>query len=125
MFLEKLSARATALSMALLLFTVSWNSASGSESFTQPPRASSCHRARVNHFLSRDRSDLIGFHGHDIGGMAIKREEFYFVGFAILIDVDDRAHIAGDESMRRERRRQNDSIVLFDHTHLLVTPDKR
>lgn len=33
------SASATAFSIALLLFTVSWNSASGVESFTQPPPA--------------------------------------------------------------------------------------
>ena len=37
--LAKVSASATALSMALALFTVSWNSASGVESFTQPPPA--------------------------------------------------------------------------------------
>jgi len=37
--LAKLSASATALSMALALFTVSWNSASGVESFTHPPPA--------------------------------------------------------------------------------------
>ncbi len=33
----KLSAIATAFSIALDLFTVSWNSPSGVESFTQPP----------------------------------------------------------------------------------------
>ena len=35
----KLSANATAFSMAFDLFTVSWNSASGVESLTQPPPA--------------------------------------------------------------------------------------
>jgi|SRR5580692_10645972 len=37
--LEKFSAMATALRMALDLFTVSWNSVSGTESFTHPPPA--------------------------------------------------------------------------------------
>ena len=35
----KLSAMATAFSIALALFTVSWYSPSGVESFTQPPPA--------------------------------------------------------------------------------------
>lgn len=37
--LAKLSASATALRMAMDLLTVSWNSPSGVESFTQPPPA--------------------------------------------------------------------------------------
>ena len=72
----------------------------------------------MNHFFSRYRSHLIRFDRHDTRCVTIEREEFHFVSVAVLIDVDDRAHIAGHESVRRERRRQNYSIVLFDHTRL-------
>ena len=66
-------------------------------------------------FLSRRWPDLVGFHRHDLCGVTVEREEFHFVGFAILIDVNDRARVAGHQSVRRERRRQNDSIVLLNH----------
>ena len=83
--------------------------------FTQPPPALRCEWTRMIDLSSRHRAHLAGFHGKNLCRMTVEGEEFHFVGFAILIDVNDRAHVAGHKSVRRERRRQNDSIVLFNH----------
>ena len=59
------------------------------------------HRAGVNHFLSSHGPDLVCFHGDDIGGVAVEGEEFHFVGFAIFINVDHRAHVASHKPVPR------------------------
>src|SRR5206468_12020195 len=58
----KCSARATAWSIALDLFTVSWNSASGSESLTHPPptwtKALPCLMSAVRMVMQQSRLPL-------------------------------------------------------------------
>lgn len=69
-------------------------------------------------FLSGRGPDLVRLDGGNIGGVVVEGEEFHFVGFAVFLDVDHRAHVASHQPVRRERRRQNHSIVLFDHIRL-------
>jgi len=66
-------------------------------------------------FVAGDRPNGECLHGGDRGCLAVKRRELDFERLAVRINVNHSAHVADFEAFSRNRRGQNDSIVLLDH----------
>jgi hypothetical protein len=71
--------------------------------------------ARVSDFVRFDGPYLRSLEGGHRDGLPFESQKLDFVSLTILVDVDDRSHVAGKETLGFDIGLQYHSIVLFDH----------
>ena len=72
-------------------------------------------RTRVMNFIGREWTNLIGGDFGQGNGRSIKRREFHHEAAGFFIDMHDCAHVAGGQTVFRQRDFQGHAIEFFDH----------
>ncbi len=67
--------------------------------------------------------DVLRLDRHDTHRIPVASDELNLVGFVVAMHEDNRTDIANQESMLRERSRQDDGIMFLDR-HLHAPPSR-
>jgi hypothetical protein len=74
-------------------------------------RRTLCYAPRVRDLTMRDAPDLRPFQGDDCDRLTVQGSELHFVRGTIAIDVNNSAHVSGEQALGGPLCRQNHTVM--------------